>query len=220
MPFPREAVELLLVVTHRRCCVCHRFCGVKVETDHIVPSAEGGTDEIENAIPLCFDCHAEVHAYNNKHPRGRKFTSGELRLHKSRWVQLCTERPEVFLAAARSTDVGPLEALIDELEFNKIVVELHSSYATRGALFAFEQFHRAVAAGSLSALDDAVKGPIFAAYATMSLANERVKAEINQDARGHGLGIGRQEAQAAMDTARQLVPLAHNALLSFATARA
>jgi HNH endonuclease len=220
MPFPREAVEILLVATHRRCCVCHRFCGVKIETDHIVPSAEGGTDEIENAIPLCFDCHAEVHAYNNKHPRGRKFTPTELRLHKARWVQMCAERPEVFLAAARSTDVGPLEALIDELEFNKLVAELHSSYSTRGALFAFEQFHRAVAAGSLSALEDAVKGPVFAAYAAMSLANERVKAEINQDARGHAMGTGRSEAQAAMDNARQLVPNAHKALLSFVNAGA
>jgi 5-methylcytosine-specific restriction endonuclease McrA len=72
------------VKARRRCCICQRYCGVKIETDHIVPSDEGGGDEIQNAIPVCFECHAEIHSYNDRHPRGRKFQPNELRGHKER----------------------------------------------------------------------------------------------------------------------------------------
>ena len=77
MAFNREEVSQLLVDVHRRCSICHRFCGVKIETDHIIPAADGGTDEIGNAIPVCFECHAEIHSYNDQHPRGRKFLEKE-----------------------------------------------------------------------------------------------------------------------------------------------
>ena len=78
MTFPRDQVSELLARRHRRCCVCHRFCGVKIETDHIKPKEQGGGDSIENAIPVCFECHAEIHSYNDKHPRGRKFLPEDL----------------------------------------------------------------------------------------------------------------------------------------------
>ena len=57
MGFPRDEVSKLLAACHRRCCICHRFCGVKIETDHIVPGHEGGPDDIDNAIPVCFECY-------------------------------------------------------------------------------------------------------------------------------------------------------------------
>ena len=82
MAFDRAEVSKLLAKCHRRCCICHNFCGVKIETDHIIPAGDGGSDKIENAIPLCFECHAEAHSYNNKHPRGRKYLPDELLLHK------------------------------------------------------------------------------------------------------------------------------------------
>ena len=31
-----------------------------METDHIVQAADGGLDTIDNAIPVCFECHAEI----------------------------------------------------------------------------------------------------------------------------------------------------------------
>ncbi len=42
-----------------------------MEIHHIVPRSEGGDDSEENSIPLCLDCHADVMAYNPKHPKGR-----------------------------------------------------------------------------------------------------------------------------------------------------
>ena len=31
-----------------------------MEIDHIVQSAEGGSDAIDNGIAVCFECHAET----------------------------------------------------------------------------------------------------------------------------------------------------------------
>jgi hypothetical protein len=107
MAFARDEVSQLLARCHRRCCICHRFCGVKIETDHMIPEGDGGTDDIGNAIPVCFECHAEIHSYNDKHSRGRKFLPEELRAHKEQWLVTCSERPEILVAASRSHDVGP-----------------------------------------------------------------------------------------------------------------
>jgi hypothetical protein len=57
MAFPPEVAEQALLACARYCCLCHKFCGNKIETHHIV---QGGGDTFENCIPLCFDCHAEV----------------------------------------------------------------------------------------------------------------------------------------------------------------
>src|SRR5216684_5884754 len=121
MPFNRNEVDELLTTCHRRCCICHRFCGVKIETDHMTQAADGGSDSIDNAIPVCFECHAEIHSYNDEHPRGRKFRPDELRQHRDQWLKLCVEKPEAMLSAAWDRDVGPLQALMDELDFNKVV---------------------------------------------------------------------------------------------------
>jgi cytochrome c553 len=63
-----------------------------MEVHHIVPQSEGGQDTIENAIALCFDCHAEVGSYNPKHPKGRKFSPRELMKHKEQWLKQCSSR--------------------------------------------------------------------------------------------------------------------------------
>src|SRR5437016_6450420 len=121
MPFNRNQIGELLAACHRRCCICHRFCGVKIETDHIRPSANGGSDDIDNAIPVCFDCHAEIHSYNDQHPRGRKFLPAELRMHRDQWLEICRSNPATLLSPSSPSDVGPLQALIDEITFNMAV---------------------------------------------------------------------------------------------------
>jgi hypothetical protein len=85
MPFSRATKEQALVVAARYCCVCHRYKGVRVEVHHILPEAQGGTDDLDNAIVLCFDCHADAGHYNPKHPRGTKFSQAELRRARHAW---------------------------------------------------------------------------------------------------------------------------------------
>ena len=55
---------------------------------HIVPLADGGENTYDNAIVLCFDCHADAGHYNPKHPKGTKFSLGELRKAKEKWIQM------------------------------------------------------------------------------------------------------------------------------------
>ena len=85
MPFSDKVKEDAMIACGRRCCICHKFCGNKMEVHHIVPQKDGGPDDFENAIPLCFDCHAEVAAYNVNHPKGVKFSKNELKRHRDNW---------------------------------------------------------------------------------------------------------------------------------------
>lgn len=88
MAWPPKVKVNLLVQCGRHCCVCHKFCGNKIEIDHIIPESEGGPSTEDNGIPVCFDCHADIKHYNDKHPRGTKFGAEELRLHRKRLFYL------------------------------------------------------------------------------------------------------------------------------------
>ncbi|YAF94537.1 MAG: HNH endonuclease [Nodularia sp. CChRGM 3473] len=85
MPFPGKIKETALVKSRRCCCVCHEQAGLYVEVHHIVQEADGGANDLENAIVLCFRCHAEAGHYNPRHPRGTKYSPSELRKHRDAW---------------------------------------------------------------------------------------------------------------------------------------
>ncbi len=89
--FSQKIKEDILVASARYCSVCHRYKGVKVEVHHIIPVNQGGEDNFENAIALCFDCHSDSGHYYAKHPRGTKFSPTELRKHKEAWNKIVKE---------------------------------------------------------------------------------------------------------------------------------
>lgn len=91
MPFSEEIKRSAMVACGRHCCICHKFCGNNMEVHHIKPQSKGGADTFENAIPLCFDCHAEVGQYNPEHPKGIKFSEKELIEHRDRWYRYIRE---------------------------------------------------------------------------------------------------------------------------------
>jgi hypothetical protein len=62
----------------RHCCLIGKMTGVGMEVAHL----ETGRSDIDNAIPLCFDCHAAIGHYNRRHPRGRKFSIAELKARR------------------------------------------------------------------------------------------------------------------------------------------
>ena len=213
MAFNRKEVSYLLAICHRRCCICHRFCGTKIETDHIVQEADSGSNDIENAIPVCFECHAEIHSYNPKHPRGRKFQPEELQKHKEQWLEICKEQPEIFVSASWKSDVGPLQALIDELEFNEVVAQTPGMYEL-GCPFHDKQFRRAINEGSISILVDDLKSIILKAYAAMGRFNQLMYAALNQASTG-----ARKErladAQTTITNATPAIEEAKDKLLAF-----
>ena len=94
MSFPPKVREEALVRSRRCCCICHEFAGVFTNVHHIRPSADGGTNELANAIVLCLRCHGEVGHYNPKHPIGNKYTEAELVRHRDEWWKWCAEHPE------------------------------------------------------------------------------------------------------------------------------
>jgi len=92
MGFSEETRLRALVAAARHCSVCHRYKGVKVEVAHIVSETEGGSDEFDNAIVLCFDCHCDAGHYNVRHPRGSKFSVEELKTARDEWYKLVKEQ--------------------------------------------------------------------------------------------------------------------------------
>ncbi len=213
MPFIRADVEDLLVRCHRRCCICHRFCGVKIETDHLLPTDEGGTDDIDNAIPVCFECHADIHSYNDRHPRGRKFQPAELRSHRDQWLGICKQHPELLIAASSRAQVGPLQALIDELDFN-LRVSSPDAALGQGCLFQDAQFRRAIHEGAISVLDEALKTAILDAYVAIGRANQQLHLVTMQEPPQSGWDRAMMDAGKAIADAEPRLEAARRALLS------
>ena len=91
MGFSSQVKEKTYIASARRCCVCKKFKGRNIEVHHIEPKADGGPDTFENAIPLCFDCHAEAGHYNPKHPKGASYSPKELRAHRDAWYKVVAD---------------------------------------------------------------------------------------------------------------------------------
>ncbi len=92
MSFSDKIRENALVASGRHCCICHKFCGLKIELHHIRPKSGDGDDTFENCIALCFDCHSDMSSYDHRHPKGTKYSEAELRQHRDTWyakVQNC-----------------------------------------------------------------------------------------------------------------------------------
>lgn len=83
MSFPADIRTKVLLWCDRHCCLCKKACDVNIEVHHLLPKAKRGTDEIDNAIPLCFDCHGRVEHYNPKHPKGNMYKIEELKARRN-----------------------------------------------------------------------------------------------------------------------------------------
>lgn len=82
MPFDDSTKKKVLLWCDRHCCMCKKACGTNIEVHHIVPEAEDGESTIDNAIPLCFDCHGSIMQYNPKHPKGSRYKTEEIKARR------------------------------------------------------------------------------------------------------------------------------------------
>ena len=87
MGFPERVATEALVPCGRSCCICHKFCGTKIELHHIKQKAYGGDDTLDNCIPVCFDCHADMGRVDSKHPKGKRYSEEELKRHRDGWYE-------------------------------------------------------------------------------------------------------------------------------------
>lgn len=88
MGFKKAIKDDALVAAARHCCVCHEYKGLSIEVHHIIPKEQGGKDDFDNAIPLCFECHADAGHYHAQHPKGSKLSPEELRKHRDMWYEI------------------------------------------------------------------------------------------------------------------------------------
>jgi len=91
MGFPHKIRQEALRLSARHCSICHRYKGIKMEVHHIIQEADGGENTLENAIPLCFDCHADAGHFNARHPKGTKYSIPELRKARDEWYKFVKE---------------------------------------------------------------------------------------------------------------------------------
>jgi HNH endonuclease len=95
MPFPTRVRLGALIACQRQCCLCHERKHTRIQCHHIVPEADNGPDTLDNCIPLCPDCHAEVMAFNTKHPvGGTPYSVVELKRRRDDWYAAVMRRSE------------------------------------------------------------------------------------------------------------------------------
>jgi hypothetical protein len=87
--FSEDVKRKVLLWSDRHCCVCGKACGVDIEVAHL--DAKGKAD-IDNAIPVCFDCHGAIGRYDDKHPIGSKYKIEELKQRREQIYERYTNK--------------------------------------------------------------------------------------------------------------------------------
>jgi hypothetical protein len=81
MPFSEKLKLSVKKQAAFRCCRCHQ---IGVDIHHIIPQAVGGSDEADNAAPLCQNCHDRFGA----NPEKQK----EIRQMRDWWYEIVKEK--------------------------------------------------------------------------------------------------------------------------------
>jgi len=197
MGFPQKEAEQLLVACQRHCCICHKRCGVKIQLHHIEFRAVSENDSIDNAIPVCLECHAEIALYNLSHPIGRRFTPGELKLHKERWLQICERFPCGLPEPSIVTEMGTITGLRHEINFD-LELARHSRDNEIGCPFQVAQFDRALADGTCDLINEELRTRLFDAYRCAKRVNTFIEAMLS-DVSGANLPDTRIAVQQARE---------------------
>ena len=97
MSFSESLKKKIRKQSQGHCCICKNF---PVEIHHIIPQAEGGSDNEDNAAPLCPNCHT-THGDN---PKMRK----QIRERRDDWLEHCR---------IQSAVTAKLDAISDSLQY-------------------------------------------------------------------------------------------------------
>lgn len=84
VPIPEETRAKLLLWSARHCCFCGKACTTNIEIHHI--DGNNSNNDLDNLIPLCFDCHGELLRYNPAHPKGTPY----------RFIEIKTRRDQIY----------------------------------------------------------------------------------------------------------------------------
>ncbi len=80
MPFTDKTRWEVKRRAHFKCCWCQQLKG-SLDAHHIIPESEGGTNDIDNAAPLCKECHDTYGSNPSKRT--------EIRKRRDFWYEKC-----------------------------------------------------------------------------------------------------------------------------------
>ncbi|NRR05928.1 HNH endonuclease [Brevibacillus sp. RS1.1] len=75
MSINEDVIVEVLTRSARHCCICRQFLPLSIQVHHIIEKSDGGTDDFDNLIPVCIQCHGYIHTIPHM---TRKFTTKEL----------------------------------------------------------------------------------------------------------------------------------------------
>ena len=81
-PFKKSDKIKILLWCERHCCLCDKSCDTNIVIHHIQQKGDN-LDDIDNAIPLCFDCHGKIKSYNLKHAVGTSYRIAEIKARRN-----------------------------------------------------------------------------------------------------------------------------------------
>jgi hypothetical protein len=124
MPFDPPTKAQMFISCARLCSLCFKQCGINIEAAHIIDEAKVGSNDADNGIPLCFDCHQEIGSYRDDHPRGNKFRPEELKARRDHIYHLVNTgaiQAQLITQRSRSiSDPGVLPPLTEEQQPTKL----------------------------------------------------------------------------------------------------
>lgn len=83
---PADKLKMILWC-NRHCCICDKSCGLDIEIAHIIDKSDESISDsiksdIDNGIPVCFDCHGKIGRYREGHNIGTKLKGDELKARR------------------------------------------------------------------------------------------------------------------------------------------
>jgi hypothetical protein len=81
---PEEDRAKLLLWCARHCCFCGKECTTNIVIHHI--DGDPSNNDLDNLMPVCFDCHGELERYNPEHPVGTRYRYLEIKKRRNRFT--------------------------------------------------------------------------------------------------------------------------------------
>jgi HNH endonuclease len=186
--FSPEAKSKMFTRCMRLCCLCRKQCGTNIEAAHIIDEAAGGSNDEDNGIPVCFDCHQEMGAYRDSHPKGNKFRAEELKQRRDMVYEfvatgkLVSQSTKAQEAAAASSGMSngsarnPVHVIVDLLILHKAAfLRVHQARTDKDRQEALDEWRRCHPAvwGNSSSRNDTIRRLADPAKALLSRGNSR-----------------------------------------------
>ena len=81
--FAPKVRQKCLLWCARHCCLCGKNCRLDIEIHHLEDALPvGKLNGIDNAIPVCYQCHADLERSKANSPRGSKYIIEELKARR------------------------------------------------------------------------------------------------------------------------------------------